>query len=211
MGATLVWGAVEPMKLLLRLEKDGRVLGEWPLEDLKVTLTDEESGAPVADLVVQTYGTDELPVPGLQEAQSVESEDLTLTHGHPSVLPPLPASAEVWSKGGEGWKQKGVLRAGQRARMGSAFVQLDQNGDLLVSSGPDLSGTATLPSGMRQPVEPGADRMRLPSGSSVTLESETRAFYVRSDFVDRPLVEHSSSEAGRGRGIKALASDLTES
>ncbi len=197
------------MKLFLRLEKDGRILGEWPLEDLKVTLTDEGTGAPVADLVVQTYSTDELPVPGLQEA--AVPEELTLTQGHPALPPRLPASAEVWSSGGEGWKQKGVLRAGQRARMGSAFVQLDENGDLLVSSGPDLSGTATLPSGLRQPVESGADRLRLPSGSSVTLESETRAFYVRSDFVDRPLVEHSSSGAGRGRGIQVLASDLTES
>ena len=198
------------MKLLLRLEKDGRVLGEWPLEDLKVTLTDEESGAPVADLVVRTYGTDELPVPGLQEAHSAGPEDLTVTQGQPSPLPPLLASAEVWSKGREGWKQKGLLRAGQRARMGSAFITLDENGDLLVSSGSDLSGTATLPSGLRQPVDPGADRLRLPSGSSVTLESGTRAFYVRSDFVDRPLVEHSSEQGGKGRGIQPLASDLNE-
>jgi hypothetical protein len=199
------------MKLFLRLERDGMILGEWPLEDLKITLTDGGTGAPVADLTVQTHGTDEVPVPGLQEARSTGPEDLTLTHGHPSPLPVLPASAEVWSKGRDGWKQKGVLRAGQRARMGSAFVQLDENGDLLVSSGPDLSGTATLPSGLRQPVESGADRLRLPSGSSVTLESETRAFYVRSDFVERPLVEHSSAEADRGQGIQALASDLNES
>jgi hypothetical protein len=198
------------MKLFLRLEKDGKVLGEWPLDDLKVTLSDGESGAPVADLVVQAYGSDELPIPVLEEVHG-GTEDLTVTQGHPSPLPPLPASAEVWSKGREGWKQKGILRAGQRARMGSAFVTLDENGDLLVSTGPDLSGTATLPSGLRQLVDPGADRLRLPSGSSVTLESGTRAFYVRSDFVDRPLVEHSSQEAGRGRGIQPLGSDLNES
>jgi hypothetical protein len=197
------------MKLLLRLEKDGRVLGEWPLEDLKVTLTDEGTGVPVADLVVRTYSTDELPVPG-SDAQPNGPEDLTVTQGHPSPLRPLAASAEVWSKGNEGWKQKGLLRAGQRARMGSAFITLDENGDLLVSSGPDLSGIATLPSGLRQPVDTGADRLRLPSGSSVTLESGTRAFYVRSDFVDRPLVEHSSQEADKGQAIQPLASDLNE-
>ena len=197
------------MKLFLRLEKEGRVLGEWPLEDLKIALSDGEGGAPVADLVVQTYGTDEVPLPVLEELPA-GPEELTVTQGHPSPMPPLPASAEVWSKGREGWKQKGMLRAGQRARMGSAFITLDENGDLLVSSGGDLSGTATLPSGLRQPIEPGADRLRLPSGSSVTLESGARAIYVRSDFVDRPLVEHSSREAGRGRGIRPLASDLNE-
>ena len=214
----------------LRLEKDGVLLGEWPLEDADLTLAVRDAQTGRAVLGVRLAGGDlaqralrpthdELPLfdadadklrsPGDDFTMPIPEPSASILTGElPTAVPHLPAfheevsgvTAEVWSRREGRWVLRGSLRPGQRARMGEGMVGFDAQGRLLVTAGKRLEGNATLPDGSRLKIESGSDLIRLPSGSAVNLSAGSSGFFVRSGLQEPPPVEHTGSSKG-GRGM----------
>ncbi|MCB9777138.1 MAG: hypothetical protein H6742_01075 [Alphaproteobacteria bacterium] len=102
------------------------------------------------------------------------------------VRPPVtrarrPQPAEVWAQKRGEWKSIGQLTPGQRVRTLGGWVRLAPDGRLVVSSGHDLSGTATLIDGRMLEIDRGQEFIALPPGSSVMLAHGDRGIYVRSE------------------------------
>ncbi len=225
-------------ELYLRLEKDGVLLGEWPIDEADLTLAVRDAQTGRAVLGVRLAGGelaqrtlrpvhDELPLfdadadklrsPGDDFTMPIpEPSDSLLTGELPTAVPHLSSfqeeesgvTAEVWSRRGGRWVLRGSLRPGQRARMGDGMVGFDSQGRLLVTAGKRLEGSATLPDGSRLKIDKGSEQVRLPSGSAVNLGAGTSGFFVRSGFQEPPPVEHTGSKRGQGLGFSPLVSDL---
>lgn len=103
-------------------------------------------------------------------------------------LPPQPA--EVWAQKRGEWSSLGHLTPGQRVSTLGGWVRLAPDGRLVVHSGRQLAGTATLVDGRMIEIENGEDFLALPPGSSVMLAMGDRGIYVRSE----PLPEEQQPE-----------------
>ncbi len=111
----------------------------------------------------------------------------------PPRRPPAPQPAEVWSQKRGEWKSLGHLVPGQRVSTLGGWVRLAPDGRLVVRSGQNLAGTATLVDGRMIEIETSEDYLALPPGSSVMLAVGDRGIYVRSE----PLPEHQGRAARR--------------
>ena len=124
---------------------------------------------------------------------------------------PVDVSAELWTRSGGRWQQRGRIQAGQKARYGDALVRLKKNGELVVMPGESLSGGADLPNGMDMEILAGRKAHRFPPGSSVILTSpQGKGFYVKSQLGEtgfRPIVEHSSDWAVENANYVPPSSD----
>ncbi|RME21603.1 MAG: hypothetical protein D6798_17735 [Deltaproteobacteria bacterium] len=111
----------------------------------------------------------------------------------PPRRPPVPRPAEVWSQKRGEWRSIGHLVPGQRVRTLGGWVRLAPDGRLVVRSGQNLEGSATLDDGRMIEIAKGEEFLALPPGSSVTLEVGDRGIYVRSE----PLPTSPGDRAGR--------------
>ena len=120
------------------------------------------------------------PPPDLSDAPSLTEESPRGSKPRPiwtlGVRP-----AEVWVLRNNDWISGGRLQPGQRARSRGGWVRLEQNGSLALASGPDLSGTATLPDGRTIPVPMNSEELSFSPGTSVLLRAEHHGIYVRSE------------------------------
>lgn len=96
---------------------------------------------------------------------------------------PRPAPAEVWVRKRGEWEAAGHLLPGQRVRFLGAKVRLATDGRLVITSGSDLSGSATLIDGRVVDIPTGQTGVSVAPGSSVLLRSGARGIYVRSEVV----------------------------
>ena len=116
----------------LRITQNGRDLGEFSLSDggLSLEVRDDATGEVVLQLQAATPTShqrwtscrlflsmtrpagDDLTMP------LPESEDWQ----EPSM--PVDVSAELWTRSGGRWQQRGRIQAGQKARYGDALVRL---------------------------------------------------------------------------------------
>jgi hypothetical protein len=142
-----------------RLPAEPREVFEGP------SLTEEVGEAPMEDLSEAASLTEEAP------RGSKPRRIWTL-----GVRP-----AEVWVLRDNDWISGGRLQPGQRARSRGGWVRLEQNGSLALASGPDLSGTATLPDGRTIPVPMNSQELNFSPGTSVLLRAEQHGIYVRSE------------------------------
>lgn len=213
------------MKLNLRVEFEGELLLEMPLRDgLTVSLCDE-AGTVLSNFPARRPAgdaqDDQVVAPGTgdpdekSELQSgVDTELIVMTESPGTESVPGGAkleerSAEVWSRDGEDWSYQGTLSSGQQARMGEGHVRLDEDGGLRVFPGTRLGGLAILPTGGRVSIKPGGPGVQLLAGSCVTLGCGSRSFYVRSNFIDQPPVEHAGEQGDRLESrYRAPTSDL---
>jgi len=206
------------MKLNLRVKREGEVLFEVPLLDgVSLSLSDE-TGRVVSELQPEERISEDGERYPLFVVSALESGDL----GQP-VDPPENGNiepqkqdlgtAEVWSCEKGEWKHQGSLSPGQQARMGEGYVRLERQGGLRVSPGPRLAGVAILPTGSQIEIQPGGGSMSLPAGSCVTMVTmvtKARSFYVRSDFIDQPPVEHANEPRFNARdSFDMVVSDLS--
>ena len=201
----------------LRVTQNGRVVGEFSLEDgeLALEVRDDSSGRVVLQLQATAPGSalDELPI--VKPMTRPEGDDLTMplpeTEDWKEESMPVDVSAELWTRSGGRWQQRGRINAGQKARYGDALVRLKKNGELVVIPGEGLSGGADLPNGMDMEILAGRKAHRFPPGSSVILTSpQGKGFYVKSQLGEtgfRPIVEHSSDWAVESASYVPPSSD----
>ncbi len=100
-----------------------------------------------------------------------------------------PQPAEVWSQKRGEWRSIGHLVPGQRVSTLGGWVRLAPDGRLVVRSGRNLAGTATLVDGRMIEIETSEDYLALPPGSSVMLAVGDRGIYVRSEPLPADLAE----------------------
>ena len=202
------------MKLNLCVKRDGQVLFQTTLlEGLNLCLTDE-AGRVVSELQTSELLLEEglqrpVVVVSVDEAEQTEGRIVPEKSLASEPLNEQSSSAEVWFCEKGEWRHQGSLSPGQQARMGEGYVRLESQGGLRVLPGPRLGGVAILPTGSQVKIEPGGAGIRLPAGSCVTMVTKARSFYVRSDFIDRPLVEHSGgARVPMDSCLQVLRSDL---
>jgi len=91
------------------------------------------------------------------------------------------SAAEVWRRWKRSWTSAGKLSPGHQVHAFGGWVRLTTTGDLIVNSGPRLSGSATLPDGNSQEIPKDSSQVHFPAGSTVMLRWEENGVYVRSD------------------------------
>lgn len=136
---------------------------------------------------VELHTTDEEPSRTMRTplvpayiAEPTHSEETLSGHLIPEVVATV-APAEVWNRNASEWRSAGRLQVGQRATARSGWVELTPAGGLAVSTGPELTGTATLVDGRTREIEPNSKVIELPAGSSVILRGAGHGLYVRTD------------------------------
>lgn len=203
------------MKLNLCVKRRGEVLFEVPLlEGVSLSLNDE-TGRVVSELQPEEHISEDgerypLFVVSDLEPTVVEEREHTSEQGGAEAQPQEINPAEVWSCENGEWRYQGSLSPGQQARMGEGYVRLEREGSLRVSPGPRLEGVAILPTGNQLEIQPGGGGISLPAGSCVTMVTKARSFYVRSDFIDQPPVEHANEPRDNtGDFLEVLVSDLS--
>jgi hypothetical protein len=197
-------------KLILQVRRGNMLLGSWTLgaEPLELTLKDAETGADVALFTAQLPSGEEetfirssprssphrppsddltMPLPELTSETSAlervaEDDDLTMPLPDPMEEVEQPArGAEVWRRVGQSWQIAGRLPPGHQLTAFGGTVALRRRGAVIVTPGPSLSGSATLPDGQVQTIDPGSVARTLPAGVSIMLRSGEDGIYIRSE------------------------------
>lgn len=174
-------------------------LSRYPGDDFTMPLPEDEEESSDLDLE-EVYEEESPPArPSAEVTRSPNSGGVQPrvasagTHGRRNVYGGQGGdAAEVWFRQGGEWIPKGTLTTNQEVKALGGVIRCDGQGGLVVSSGPHLSGSATLPSGDLVPVDTGQSGLYFQPGTSVILWAGDLGFYVRSNLV--PEFEPASAD-----------------
>jgi len=199
---------------VLTIRRDGKLLAQWTLDQgpLELTVSDTRTGEVASTfLATPPVGTDEiqhfdggrqdgdditLPLP--ESTASLQQVERQTDTSEPTLHDP----AAVWIQTQGEWRAAGELHPKQRVTTLGGWIRNTKEGRLVVSPGPRLSGSATLPDGRTIDIESGSQALSLPPGASVLLGDGVHGVYVRSEPMDtdpRPAPRFAAHEPRSGK------------
>jgi hypothetical protein len=178
---------------VLTVRRDGKLLAQWSLDQgpLEMTVIDGRTGETASTfMATPPVGTDEIQ--HFDEGRQ-DGDDITLPLPEPTASlqrverhsetsePTLFDPAEVWIQNHGEWRSAGELHAKQRVTTLGGWIRNTKSGRLVVSPGPRLAGSATLPDGRTVEIAASSQAVSLPPGASVLLGDGHHGIYVRSE------------------------------